>query len=78
MLQFEYDPDVDAAYIQLSDAPYAYGTDLDDARRVDYAADGTPRGVELLYVSAGVQLDGLPERPALERLLAERRIKVVV
>lgn len=56
----KYDAEADAIYIYLSDKPYAYGIDLDDERRIDYASDNTPIGVELLCVSDGVNLDSLP------------------
>jgi len=59
-MEFKYDEQADAIYISLSYKPYAYGMDLDDERRVDYDADNMPIGVELLCVSAGVNLDGLP------------------
>ena len=59
-LRTEYDRAADALYIHLSDKPYAFGEDFDHARRVDYAEDGTPIGVELLYVSQGVDLTDLP------------------
>ena len=43
----KYDREADAIYISLAKAPYAYGKDLDKERRIDYAADGTPIGVEI-------------------------------
>ena len=36
-MEFKYDAQADAIYIYLSDKPYAYGKDLDDERRIDYA-----------------------------------------
>lgn len=71
------DPMVDAAYIWLSDEPYAYGTRLDEERRVDYAEDGNPVGVELLGVSGGVNIEGLPGGERVARILEEHNIKVV-
>lgn len=50
-------------YITLSDKPYAYGKDLDDTRRIDYASDGTAIGIELLFPSRGIKLSGLPLNP---------------
>ena len=72
--KLEFDEDADAVYITLANAPYGYGEDLDDWRRVDYAADRTPIGVELLYVSGGVDLDGIPERDRIEPVLRKRGI----
>jgi len=73
---FAYDQEADAVYITLRDLPYAYGEDIDHERRVDYAANGEPIGVELLCVSDGVNVDDLPEPVTIARLLEEHRIKV--
>ena len=75
-MRLEHDPDADAIYIHLRDLPYAFGEDLDHERRIDYAADGQPIGVELLCVSQGVNVDDLPEKEAITRLLEEHNIKV--
>ena len=75
-MKLKYDKSADAIYIKLSDMPYAYGKDLDDLRRVDYDADGNPKGVELLCVSTGVITDNLPNRAEIERALDDRGIKV--
>ena len=53
----------------------AYGKDLDDLRRIDYDADGQPRGVELLCVSEGVVTDDLPQRAEIERIMEDNGIK---
>ena len=74
-LRAEYDREADAVYVRLSEQPYAYGKDVDDARRVDYAADGTPVGVELLYVSQGVELDDLPRADELADALKDHGIR---
>jgi len=74
-MRAEYDKKADAIYIYLNDTPYAYGEDLDHERRIDFAEDGTPIGVELLCVSAGVITDGLPYRREIEKLLGEYNIK---
>ena len=75
-MRLEYDKEADAIYIYLSDAPYAYGVDLDDERRVDYDADGNPIGIELLCVSEGVITNDLPHRGEIERLLDKHNIKL--
>ena len=64
-LKVEYDREADAVYAYLSDKPYARGTNLDDARRIDYDKDGAPRGIELLYVSQGVDFADLPRADEL-------------
>ena len=74
-MHVEYDPDADAVYIRLRHLPYIYGRDLDDSRRIDYGSDDQPIGFELLNVSMGVNLDDLPERNAVGRLLTKHDIK---
>jgi uncharacterized protein YuzE len=57
----EYDESVDAAYLVVHDGPWHHQVRLDDARGVDYAADGSVMGIELLSPRRrGVRLDGLP------------------
>ncbi|GAI85955.1 unnamed protein product [marine sediment metagenome] len=75
-MKLEYDRKADAIYIYLSDAPYSYGRDLDKERRIDYAEDDTPIGVELLCVSEGLITDGLPNRAEIEQALSDRGIKI--
>jgi len=60
-------------YIRISDQPYAYGEDLDPQRRIDYAEDGTPIGVELLCVSTGLDLRYLPLSPDVAKLFLASR-----
>ncbi len=71
-----YDERANAVYVYLRDAPYAYGKSLDDARHIDYSADGRPIGVEFLNVSKGVNVDDVPERSAITRALEDRQINV--
>lgn len=70
-MRYEYDPEADALYIYFppEGRTYSYGSDLDPERRIDYAIDGAPVGIELLCVSHGVKLDDLPEREAVKRIL---------
>jgi len=75
-MKIRYDKQADAVYILLSEKPYAYGRDLDEERRIDYDANGNPRGVELLCVSTGVITDDLPNRAEIEQALEDRGIKV--
>ena len=75
-MKLKHDKIADAIYIKLSNMPYAYGKDLDDLRRIDYDAEGNPRGVELLCVSGGVITDNLPNRAEIERALGNRGIKI--
>lgn len=77
MIDYRYDTEADAIYVRLSDKDYAYGEELDPERRIDYAADGTPIGVELLCVSTGVDLRNLPQQQSIAELLARHHIKVL-
>jgi len=76
-MNYRHDTDADAVYIRLSEAKYAYGEELDPERRVDYAADGTPVGVELLCVSTGVDVTDLPDRDSITRVLSEHKIPIL-
>ena len=75
-MKTEYDKEADAIYIQLGDTPYSCGENLDNERRIDYDAGGTPIGVKLLCVSMGVITDDLPNRVEIEHALEDRGIKV--
>ena len=77
MIDYRHDEEADAIYIRFSDKDYSCGEELDRERRIDYAADGTPVGVELLCVSTGVDLRDLPQQKAIAELLAKHRIKVL-
>ncbi|MBI4496465.1 MAG: DUF2283 domain-containing protein [Chloroflexi bacterium] len=74
MMQLKYDPEADAIYIRFSDQKSAkmrtVRGNLGNAA-VDYAADGSVVGVELLGVSAGIDLRGLPESEQIGALLQD-------
>jgi len=74
-LNVKYDRDADALYVHLGDKPYSHGQDLDDERRIDYAADGTPIGVELTCVSLGVDLTDLPRADEISGALRQHDIR---
>ena len=76
-LRAEYDTDADAVYGYLSDREYSHGRDLDTGRRIDYAADGSVVGVELLSPSAGVDLTELPRAADLAVLLRRLELRVL-
>lgn len=65
----EYDESVDAAYLTVSDAAWHHQVRLDDARGINYAADGSVVGIEILSPRRnGVLLDGLPFRDDVIRV----------
>jgi uncharacterized protein YuzE len=69
-LLLEYDESVDAAYLTVSDDPWARREQLDDARGINYAADGSVIGIELLSPRRkGVLLDGLPYADDVARVI---------
>jgi len=78
VLQYEHDPEADAIYVHLADKPYAYGEDLSPERRVDFADDRTPVGVELTCLSHGVSLAGLPAAAEIGDILTKLNIKMLV
>ena len=64
-----HDREVGATYVYLSGAVITETRELDDHRMVDYAADGSAVGVEFLGVIRMPDLDGIPQREAIEPLL---------
>lgn len=66
----EYDESVDAAYLRISDGEWHHQERLDDSRGVNYAADGSVLGIELLSPRRkGVRLEGLPLAADVERVM---------
>lgn len=74
-MEFKRDAEAGAVYIYLSSNPYAYGKDLDDQRRIDYAADNTPVGVELISVAKGVNVEGFPQQDEIAKFLEANEIR---
>ena len=75
-MRWEYDREASSLYIHLTDQPYSHGRDVDPERRIDYAADGTPIGVELTCVRSGVNVESLPEAQQIAELLHSLDIPV--
>ena len=66
----EYDESADAAYLAFGEAEWARQERLDDARAINYSADGSVIGVELLSPRRkGVLLDGLPYPQEIARVM---------
>ena len=63
-------------YVELSDAPYAYGQVLERGRVVDYAADGTPVGVEFVVVDGCASVTALPQPELIAAALRQNGIAV--
>ncbi|HUT67770.1 MAG TPA: DUF2283 domain-containing protein [Dehalococcoidales bacterium] len=75
MAEHRYDSEADAIYITLRSSKYMYGKDLDDERRIDYSSSHQPIGIELLSVSRGVNLYGLPSKEEVTNILGIYGIK---
>jgi hypothetical protein len=78
-VKYRHDPEADALYITLRpEVPYHVSIVMDDARVVDFGTgpDPIPRGIELLWVSKGVDVRGLPEEAAVAQLLREHGIRI--
>ena len=74
----EYDESVDAAYLTLGDAAWDHQVRLDDARGINYAADGSVIGIEILSPRRnGVLLDGLPYPEDVTRVLRSVGFRVI-
>jgi uncharacterized protein YuzE len=74
----EYDEAVDAAYLTMSDAPWDHQVRLDDARGINFAADGSVIGVEILSPRRnGVVLDRLPDPDDVTRVLRSVGFRIV-
>jgi uncharacterized protein YuzE len=74
----EYDESVDAAYITVKEADWDHQVRLDDARGIDYAADGSVIGIEILPPRRkGVRLDGLPVPGDVARVLQAVSFRVL-
>ena len=77
-LLFEYDESVDAAYLLVSDAACDHQVRIDDGRAINYGADGSVIGIELLSPARkGVLVDGLPFAADVERVMRARGFKVL-
>ncbi len=69
-LLLQYDESVDAAYLIAREGPWDHQERLDDARGVNYGADGVVIGIEILSPKRqGVLLDGLPYRDDVARVM---------
>lgn len=71
-----YDEQADAVYVQFRRSTVTRTEELSDGVAVDYDAEGRPLGVEFLNVSLGIDLDQVPRRAQVAKLLEERHFKV--
>ena len=71
-----YDEQADAVYVQFRRSAVSRTDELSDSVAVDYDGEGRPLGVEFLNVSLGIDLDQVPHRAQVAKLLEERHFKV--
>jgi len=78
MLRVSSDPEADAVYIYLIDNELVgYTQELDDNRLIDRAPDGQAIGIDLMLVSKGVKLEGLPEAETVEKILTGLGVSII-
>jgi uncharacterized protein YuzE len=77
MMQLEYDPRGDIAYIHMVlsatttvDHTERVGGDDEYERGIDYSADGQVIGYEFMNASQGLDLQALPERDRIAAFIA--------
>ena len=76
-----YDNEVDVLFLKLRDTEYSHSQQPNGPRGdrdILFDKNGDVLGVEFLYVSNGVALDGIPEQdlPEIQRLLVEAGVSV--
>jgi uncharacterized protein YuzE len=74
-MQLTYDEVADAVYVYFNHHEVDRTEELSDDVIVDYDAQGEPIGVEFLDVSEGIDLDDVPHRDQVARLLEERNLR---
>jgi uncharacterized protein YuzE len=72
-----HDPVADAIWVILARGEYIETRELDDRRRIDLAKDGSVLRVELLDVSDGVDVSGLPRAAEIAGELRRLGVPVV-
>jgi uncharacterized protein YuzE len=76
-MKVSYDPEADAVFVRFNRRRSEYVEEIDDRRNLLCAADDSVIGIELLSVSRGVDLRGLPHAIAIADALKRERIKVL-
>ena len=72
MVLVQYDPEVDALYFKLRHVEpggVKGARQLDERRLIHYDHAGQPVGVEILYATKGINLDGVPQASEIKRAL---------
>lgn len=74
-MKLDYDKHADAMYILINDVRHSHSVELDESRFIDYGENDVVQGIELLYVTGGVDLNGLPYQGEIKELLEKNGIK---
>jgi hypothetical protein len=69
-----YERSLDTVYVKLGSAEFRNNESLDLRRSIDYGVDGTVIGVELFYVSEGIDWTDVPHAKAIRRKLSSMGI----
>jgi len=70
-MKFEYDPEADAAYLQIAEGKVHETIEITDGIIVDIDAEGHPLGIEVLSVIArGSKIKRKPVRKHIAAVLA--------
>ena len=77
-MKIEYDRTVDAAYFSFSVAASTRQEKLDNARIIDFDADGEVVGVEFIAPSLGMDLTGVPRAIEIAREARKLGLRVRV
>jgi uncharacterized protein YuzE len=75
VMKLTIDQEADAAYIHVTERGVERTQELDENRLIDLDSEGQVRGIELLNVSHGVALAGLPFSVELAALLKDHGIR---
>jgi uncharacterized protein YuzE len=74
-MRLTIDREADAAYVYVTEKSVARTRSLDENRLLDLDSDGEVRGIELLNISHGVELAGLPFPDEVSSLLRSNGIR---
>ncbi len=75
-LHLTYDQGADAVYVYFSRNEIDHTDEITDQINVDYDAQGEPVGVEFLDVSDGIELNDVPRRDDVAKLLDQGHFRV--
>lgn len=70
-MKIEYDPDVDAMYIEFQDGEFGSNKKIDDLTIIDYDKKGKILGIELLKISDRIPKSSLSEVNVKNLVLAK-------